>query len=74
LAFDRVIHNADSCCIIDVNGKGWLGVAKFFEDKSYDLGFLCIEEEGTKFSFSGRCSNQLENCAGNMDGAIDDDQ
>ncbi len=74
LAFDGVVHNADRGSIVNVNGNGRLGVAKFFEDKSQNLGFLCIEEKSTKFSFSGRCSDQLKNRAGNVDGTIDDNR
>ena len=51
----------------------WLWVSEFFEDKAYDLSFLCIEKQCTKFGFSSRCSNKFENCAGDVDCAIDDD-
>jgi hypothetical protein len=51
----------------------WLWVSEFFEDNAYDLSFLCIEKQCTKFSFGGRCSNKFENCAGDVDRAIDDD-
>jgi hypothetical protein len=33
LAFDGVVHNADSCGVVNVNGNGWLRVTKLFEDK-----------------------------------------
>jgi len=72
LAFDGVVDNADCSCIVNVNGNWWLWVAKFFKDNSQDLGFLCIKEESTQFSFSGRCSNQLENRACDVDGTVDD--
>ncbi len=74
LAFYGVVHNADRGSIVNVNGNGRLGVAKFFKDKSQNLGFLCIEEESAKFSFSGRCSDQFKNRAGYVDGTIDDNR
>ena len=72
LAFDGIVHNANSSSIVNVNGNGGLGVSKFFEDKLHNLGFLCIEEESIKFCFSGRCRDQLKNCAGYVDGTIDE--
>ncbi len=48
-----------------------LWMTKFFKDKLYDFGFLIIKEEYTKFHLRSRGSNQFENCAGDVDGAID---
>jgi hypothetical protein len=31
---------------------------------------LCIEEQGTQFGFGGRCSDKLEDCASDVNGAV----
>ena len=46
-------------------------MSKFFKDKTDDLGFVCIKEECAKVRFSCRCYHQFENCAGDMNSAID---
>ncbi len=46
-------------------------MTKFFKDKLYDFGFLSIKEECAKFCLSSRGSNQFENSADDVNGAID---
>jgi hypothetical protein len=74
LAFDGVVDNADCDKIIDVNGSGQLGMSKFFKAYLHDFGLLCIEKEGTKFGFHCGGSNKLEDCAGDVDSAVDENR
>jgi hypothetical protein len=46
-------------------------MTKFFKDKLDDFGLLCIKEECAKLRFSRRGHHQLENCAGDVNSAID---
>ncbi len=39
-----------------------------------DLGFLCIEKEGTQFGLGGRCGNKFEYCTLDVYGAIEFDR
>ncbi len=72
--FDGVVDDANCGSIIDVNGSRRLGVFKFFEAYPHDFGLLCIEKEGTEFGFCCGGSNKLEDCAGDVDSAIDEDR
>jgi hypothetical protein len=72
--FDGVVENADCRSIINVNGSWWLGMSEFFEACPHDFGLLCIEKEGTEFGFRCRGSNELEDCAGDVDSAVDEDR
>jgi hypothetical protein len=74
LAFDGVVVDADCGSIIDVNGSRRLGMSKFFEAYLHDFGLLCIEKEGTEFGFPCRGSNKLEDYAGDVDSAVDEDR
>ncbi len=49
-------------------------MSKFFEAYLHDFGLLCIEKEGTKFGFRCGGSNELEDCAGDVDSAVDEDR
>ncbi len=49
-------------------------MSKFFEAYPHDFGLLCIEKEGTEFGFRCGGSNKLEDCAGDVDSAIDEDR
>ncbi len=71
--FDGVVDNANCGSIINVNGSWQLGMSEFFEAYPHDFGLLCIEKEGTKFGFRCGGSNELEDCAGDVDSAIDED-
>ena len=73
MSFDHIVDDADSGGVVNVYGGKWLWVPEFLKDKAYDLGFLCIEKQCTKFSFSRQCSNKFENGAGDMDCTINDD-
>jgi hypothetical protein len=46
-------------------------MTKFYKDKLDDFGLLCIEEECAKLCFSRGGSHQFENCAGDVNSAID---
>ncbi len=46
-------------------------MTKFFKDKPDDFGFLCIKEECAQLCFSSRGSHQFENCAGEVNSAIE---
>ncbi len=72
--FDGVVDNADCHSVIDVNGSWWLGMSEFFEAYLHDFGLLCIEKEGTKFGFCCGGSDKLEDCAGDVDSAVDEDR
>jgi hypothetical protein len=48
-----------------------LGQKGLQQYKPDGFGLLCIKEECTKLCFSRRGSHQFENCAGNMNNAID---
>jgi hypothetical protein len=74
LAFDGVVDNADCRSVIDVNGSRQLGMSKFFEAYPHDFGLLCIEKEGTKFGFHCGGSDKLEDRAGDVNSAIDEDR
>ncbi len=49
-------------------------MSEFFEAYPHDFGLLCIEKEGTKFGFRCGGSNKLEDRAGDVDSAIDEDR
>ncbi len=74
LAFDGVVNNANCGSIIDVNGSRRLEMSEFFEAYPHDFGLFCIEKEGTKFGFRCRGSNELEDYAGDVDSAVDEDR
>ncbi len=46
-------------------------MTKFFNNKPDDFGLLCIEEECAKLCFSRGGHHQFENCACDMNSAID---
>ena len=47
LSFDGFVDNSDSSGVVDMNGCWWLGMTKFSQSKTKDLGLLCIQKEGT---------------------------
>jgi hypothetical protein len=49
-------------------------MSEFFEAYPHDFGLLCIEKEGTEFSFRFGGSEELEDCAGDVDSAVDEDR
>ncbi len=51
-----------------------MGMSEFFEAYPPDLGLLCIEKEGTKFCFRCGGSDRLEDHAGDVDSAVDEDR
>jgi hypothetical protein len=57
LAFDSVIDNANGSSVVNVYWCWRLWMPKLVQGKTKDFGFLGIEEEGSQFGFSGRCSN-----------------
>ncbi len=62
LAFDGNVDNANGGSVVYVNWRWWLWVSEFGKSETEDLGFLCIEKEGTQFGFGGRCGNKFEYC------------
>ena len=70
LAFDGIVDNADGGGAGNANRCRWLWVSKFCKSEMEDLGFLCIEKEGTQFGFRGRCGNKFEYCTCNVDGTV----
>ncbi len=46
-------------------------MTKLFKDKPDNFSHLCIQEECTKLHFSHGGSHQFENCAGDVNSAID---
>ncbi len=73
LAFDGIVGNANSGSVVYVNWCWWLWVPEFGKSKTEDLGFLCIEEEGTQFGFGGGCSDEFEYCTHDVDGTVEFD-
>ncbi len=71
LLFESVVKNANSSGVVDVYCCWRLQILKFVKSEAEDFGFLSIEEEGTKFSFSSGCSNAFEDSTGDMDFAIE---
>ncbi len=71
--FDGVVDDANCGSIMDVNGSQQLGMSEFFDAYPHDFGLLCIEKEGIKFGFCCGGSNELEDHAGDVDSAIDED-
>jgi hypothetical protein len=71
LLLDGVNNNANSCGVVNVDGSWWLWMTKFFKDKLDDFRLLCIKEECAKLCFSHGGSHQFENCAGDVNSAID---
>ncbi len=49
-------------------------MSEFFKTYPHDFGLLCIEKEGTKFGFCCGGSNELEDCAGDVDSTVDEDR
>ncbi len=49
-------------------------MSKFGKSETEDLGFLCIEKEGTQFGFGGRCGDEFEYCPHDVDGAVEFDR
>jgi hypothetical protein len=71
LAFDGIVDNFDSGSVVDVNRCWWLWVSKFCKSEMEDLGFLCIEKEGTQFLFGSGCGDKFEYCTCDVDGACE---
>ncbi len=74
LAFDGIVDNADGGSVVYVNPHRLLWVSEFGKSETEDLGFLCIEKEGTQFGFGGGCGNKFEYCTRDVDGAIEFDR
>ncbi len=74
LAFDGIVDNVNSGSVVYVNWRLWLWVSKFGKSETEDLGFLCIEKEGTQFGFSGGCSDKFEYRTRDVDGAVELDR
>ena len=68
--FDSVIDNANGSSVVNVNWYWGLWVPKFVQGNTKEFGFLGIEEEGSQFGFSGRCSDKFEDGASHVDCAI----
>ncbi len=49
-------------------------MSKFSKSETEDLGFLCIEKEGTQFGFGGGRGNKFEYHTGDVDGAVEFDR
>ncbi len=49
-------------------------MSEFFKAYLHDFGLLCIEKEGTEFGFRCGGSEELEDCAGDVDSTIDEDR
>ena len=50
LPLDSVVDNPNGSGVVNVYWGWWLGVPEFLEGEADDLGFLCVEEQGTKLS------------------------
>ncbi len=49
-------------------------MSEFFEAYLHNFGLLCIEKQGTESGFHCGGSKKLEDCAGDVDSAIDEDR
>ncbi len=74
LAFDGIVDNANSGSVVYVNWRWWLWVSKFGKSEMEDLGFMCIEKEGTQFGFGGGCGDKFEYRTRDVDGAVEFDR
>ncbi len=74
LVFDGIVDNANGGSVVYVDRHQWLWVFKFGKSEMEDLGFLCIEKEGTQFGFGGRRSDKFEYCTRDVDGAVEFDR
>ncbi len=74
LAFDDIVDNANGSSVVYVNRCCWLWVFEFSKSEMEDLGFLCIEKEGTQFGFGGRCGDGFEYRTCDVDGAVEFDR
>jgi hypothetical protein len=70
LPFDGIFDNSDGGSVVNVNWCQGLWVSKFCKSETEDLGFLCIEKEGTQLGFGGGCGGKFEYCTCDVDGAV----
>jgi len=68
--FDRVIDNATSGVIVSLHWGGGLGMAQFLQSNANRADVLGIEEQCSKFSFSGTGNNLAHDLAKDMYGTI----
>ncbi len=47
LAFDGIVDNSNGGSVVYVDWRWWLWVSEFGKSETENLGFLCIEKEGT---------------------------
>ena len=71
--FNCVIGNSSGGEVVAVDGCGRLGVTQFLKNEANDVTLLCIDKEGTKFSFGGGRGDKFENGADSVDGTIEFD-
>ncbi len=74
LVFDVIVDNANGGSVVYLNWRWWLGVSKFGKSEMDDLGFLCIEKEGTQFGVGGRCGDEFEYHTHDVDGTVEFDR
>ncbi len=74
LAFDGIVDNANGGIVVYVDWRWWLWVSKYGKSETEDLGFLCIEREGTRFGFGGGRGNKFEYCTHDVDGTVEFDR
>ncbi len=48
--------------------------SEFGKSEMEDLGFLCIEKQGTQFGFGGGCGDKFEYRTRDVDGAVEFDR
>jgi hypothetical protein len=56
----EVLHLLQGGSVVYVNWHWWLWVSAFCKSETEDLGFLCIEKEGTRFGFGGGRGDEFE--------------
>ncbi len=74
LVFVGIVDNANGGSVLYVDRRWWLWVSKFGKSETEDLGFLCIEKEGTQFGFGGGHGNKFEYHTHDVDGAVEFDR
>ena len=70
--FDGTVGDAICNAVVGANRCGWLGMAKFNESKVKRDGELCIEKEGSNFSFGDGGHVILDDLSDDCNGAVDE--
>ncbi len=70
LSLAGVIDDSNGSGVVNVYWCWRLWMAKFIQGYAQDFGLLGIEKQGTQFGLGGRCGNELEDGASNVNRAV----